>query len=129
MHPDIKARYLNDNDSQGEFIAHPNVDSITMAVDPENHLLVTADTSGEMKTWLIEGFCDGSVLDEEAEPLLKPGKFLPELRRQLRHLYLVSYNHTLGCFSTCKNDLISSAPYGFKIFQSHYSEEFTEVHC
>jgi len=57
---------------EGEFVAHPNVDSITMAVDPDNHLLVTADTSGEMKTWLIEGFCDGTVLEEDAEPLLKP---------------------------------------------------------
>jgi hypothetical protein len=47
-----------------------------MAVDPDNHLLVTADTSGEMKTWLIEGFCDGTVLEEDAEPLLKPGEFL-----------------------------------------------------
>ena len=45
---------------QGEFISHLNVDSITMAVDSENKLLVTADTSGEMKSWLIDGFCDGS---------------------------------------------------------------------
>eukprot|EP00116_Pleurobrachia_bachei_P005317 sb/3465579/ len=44
----------------GEFVAHTNVDSITMAVDPRNELLVTADTSGEIRTWLIEGFCDGN---------------------------------------------------------------------
>ena len=41
-------------------MAHANVDSITMAVDPRNELLVTADTSGEIRTWLIEGFCDGN---------------------------------------------------------------------
>ena len=46
-----------------------------MAVEPEKHLLVTADTSGEIKTWLIEGFCDGTVLEEDAEALLKPGQW------------------------------------------------------
>jgi len=44
---------------EGEFIAHCNVDSITMAVDKDNKLLVTADTSGEMKSWLLEGYFDG----------------------------------------------------------------------
>ena len=39
-----------------------------MAVDPDNQLLVTADTSGQIKTWLIEGFCDGKgIVGEDGE--------------------------------------------------------------
>ena len=79
-----------------------------MAVDPENHLLVTADTSGEMKTWLIEGFCDGTVLDEEAEPLLKPGQlllevtsFLVNLLHQLLYRLLTTLSENVEYSSLC----------------------------
>lgn len=57
---------------QGEFIAHPNVDSITMAVDPENQVLVTADTAGEIKTWLVDEFCNGAPAEEAEEAACKP---------------------------------------------------------
>ena len=56
-------------------MAHSNVDSIIMAVNSHNTALVTADTSGEMKTWLITGFCDGSEADDETEGRDKPGYY------------------------------------------------------
>ena len=47
-----------------------------MAVDPDNHLLVTADAMGEMKTWLITGFGDGDPECPTPQLTDKPGEFV-----------------------------------------------------
>ncbi|GFN83300.1 WD repeat-containing protein 49 [Plakobranchus ocellatus] len=51
-----------------EYVAHQNAGSIIMAVDPNNHYLVTADVDGVVKVWEIVEY---AVLNQET-PITTP---------------------------------------------------------
>ena len=52
----------------GEFVAHEQTSSVTMATDEKNNYLVTGDSDGMCKVWSIETYCLSSSGDSVTAP-------------------------------------------------------------
>ncbi|GFO26515.1 WD repeat-containing protein 49 [Plakobranchus ocellatus] len=77
-----------------EYVAHQNAGSIIMAVDPNNHHLVTADVDGVVKVWEIAEY---AVLNQETpittQPVMK-SQFQPH-QDQINSLDICEKNERL----------------------------------
>uniref|UniRef100_A0A0X3PVZ8 WD repeat-containing protein 49 n=2 Tax=Schistocephalus solidus TaxID=70667 RepID=A0A0X3PVZ8_SCHSO len=84
----------------GEFVAHPKVSSIIMAIDKTNVLLATADVDGNVKMWNIEKYC----LTEAEEQVTSPP---PLIAQWAAHTDLIS--EIVFCARAEKKTVIATA--------------------